>query len=139
MRSATAILQTETPEVRITEWRLPPDSAIGWHRHEYDYVVVPITDGELTIVTDARTRSPITAGQAYFRKAGVEHDVLNETGWEIVFVEIELKLGVAAYGGQSARNACPRGKTDSNAWARRFATAMRLCPPPHVNRESELL
>jgi beta-alanine degradation protein BauB len=26
-----------------------------------------------------------------FRKAGVEHDVLNETGAEIVFLEVELK------------------------------------------------
>ena len=30
-------------------------------------------------------------GQSYFRKAGVEHDVRNETGSEIVFVEIEIK------------------------------------------------
>jgi beta-alanine degradation protein BauB len=36
-------------------------------------------------------RGRLTAGQAYFRKAGVEHDVVNETGAEIVFVEIEIK------------------------------------------------
>ena len=29
--------------------------------------------------------------QKYFRKAGVEHDVLNETDKEIVFLEVEIK------------------------------------------------
>ena len=89
---ATATVQTETPEVRVTEWRLPPGSATGHHRHEHDYVVVPMTDGQLTLVTGAgRSSGTLRAGQSYFRKAGVEHDVLNETATEIVFLEIELK------------------------------------------------
>lgn len=84
--------QVDTPEVRVTEWRLPAGSAIGHHRHEFDYVVVPITDGVLTVVSDGGVaHNPIKAGQSYFRKAGVEHDVRNETAREIVFVEIELK------------------------------------------------
>ena len=76
----------------MTEWRLPPRSAIGHHRHAYDYTVVPITDGELTVIsTDGTAASPIKAGQSYFRKAGVEHDVQNQTAREIVFIEIEIK------------------------------------------------
>jgi quercetin dioxygenase-like cupin family protein len=76
----------------VTEWRLPPGSAIGHHRHAHDYVVVPVTDGVLTVVSaGVPAPSPITAGQSYFRKAGVEHDVRNETGRDIVFVEIEIK------------------------------------------------
>ena len=87
-----ATVQTETPEVRVTEWRLPPGSATGHHRHVYDYVVVPMTDGELTIVAaSGMAPGPIKAGQSYFRKAGVEHDVQNRTAREIVFVEIEVK------------------------------------------------
>ena len=90
--SAIATVQADTPEVRVTEWRLPPDSAIGFHRHEYDYVVVPMTDGDMTLVTAAgRGVGKLKAGQSYFREAGVEHDVLNETAREIVFVEIEMK------------------------------------------------
>jgi quercetin dioxygenase-like cupin family protein len=89
---ATPTIQSDTPEARVTEWRLPPDTATGHHRHDYDYVVVPMTSGVLTIVAVAgRSEAPITAGQSYFRKAGVEHDVRNETPREIVFVEIELK------------------------------------------------
>jgi len=90
--AATGTVQIDTPEVRVTEWRLPVGSAIGHHRHELDYVVVPITDGVLTVVSaSGSAQSAITAGQSYFRKAGVEHDVRNETAREIVFVEIELK------------------------------------------------
>lgn len=31
------------------------------------------------------------AGQAYFRKAGVEHNVINASDHDVVFVETELK------------------------------------------------
>jgi beta-alanine degradation protein BauB len=85
-------VQVENPEVRVTEWRLPPGSATGQHRHEHDYVVVPMTDGILTLVTSQATASgELRKGRSYFRKAGVEHDVINETAEEIVFVEIEIK------------------------------------------------
>ncbi|MCZ6629445.1 MAG: cupin, partial [SAR324 cluster bacterium] len=33
----------------------------------------------------------LTAGVPYFRKAGVEHNVINANGFEFVFVEIEFK------------------------------------------------
>jgi quercetin dioxygenase-like cupin family protein len=89
---AIPAVQIDQAEVRITEWRLPPGSATGHHRHEYDYVVVPMTDGELTIVAASGTsQARLASGQAYFRKAGVEHDVRNDTLREIVFVEVELK------------------------------------------------
>jgi len=38
-----------------------------------------------------RSKAQLGAGKSYFRKAGVEHDVLNETASEIVFLEVELK------------------------------------------------
>jgi quercetin dioxygenase-like cupin family protein len=89
---AVPTIQTETDEVRVTQWRLPPGSATGHHRHEFNYVVVPMTDGTLTLVSGAgRSQGRLAAGQAYFRKAGVEHDVINETAAEIVFIEIEVK------------------------------------------------
>jgi beta-alanine degradation protein BauB len=90
--AASGTVQVDTPEARVTEWRLPPGSAIGHHRHEHDYVVVPITEGVMTVISaSGSTQNPITTGQSYFRKAGVEHDVRNETAREIVFVEIEIK------------------------------------------------
>lgn len=79
--------------VRVTEWRFAPGAATGWHRHEYDYVVTPITDGKLKIVDgngDA-THAELKIGQPYYREAGVEHDVINDNSYEFVFVETEVK------------------------------------------------
>jgi beta-alanine degradation protein BauB len=93
MQSATSEVQVDTAEVRVTQWRLAPGSATGHHIHEMDYVIVPVTDGEMTIVLPGgeRTKAELAAGKSYFRKAGVEHDVLNESMAEIVFLEVELK------------------------------------------------
>lgn len=93
MLSAKSDVQQDTPEVRVTEWRLAPGAATGRHTHGMDYVIVPITTSVMTIVAPdgSRSQAPITTGKSYFRKAGVEHDVLNETDSEIIFLEIELK------------------------------------------------
>ena len=37
------------PHVRVTEWRFTPGAETGWHRHEADYVVVPLADGDLML------------------------------------------------------------------------------------------
>ena len=93
MLPAKSEVQVDTPEVRVTQWRLAPGSATGHHTHEMDYVIVPVTAGEMTIVAPNgdRSKAQLGLGKSYFRKAGVQHDVLNETGTEIVFLEIELK------------------------------------------------
>ena len=93
MISAESVIQVDTPEVRVTRWRLAPGSATGHHIHELDYVIVPVTSGEMTIVAPGgeRSKAQLGAGKSYFRKAGVEHDVLNESADEIVFLEVELK------------------------------------------------
>ena len=93
MLSAQSEVQVDTPEVRVTEWRLAPGSATGHHIHEMDYVIVPVTNGEMTIVAPGGTcsKAQLALGKSYFRKAGVEHGVRNETAAEIVFLEVELK------------------------------------------------
>ncbi|MET4290240.1 quercetin dioxygenase-like cupin family protein [Bradyrhizobium sp. LB8.2] len=94
MLAAKSEVQVDNEQVRVTEWRLAPNSATGHHTHGMDYVIVPIVAGEMTIVApnDERSKAQqLAAGKSYFRKAGVRHDVLNETATEIVFLEIELK------------------------------------------------
>ena len=89
---AVATVQIENDGVRVTEWRFAPGAATGWHRHEYDYVVVPLTTGTLRLEETVGTRdAELTTGRPYFREAGVEHDVINANDGEFVFVEIELK------------------------------------------------
>jgi len=94
---ATATVQIDNPRVRVTEWRFAAGAATGHHRHELDYVVVPLSTGRLTIVTaGGETSAELVAGQAYFRQAGAEHDVRNANPFEFVFVEIELKASGAS-------------------------------------------
>jgi hypothetical protein len=83
----------DNARARVTESRLPKrGDATGWHRHEYDYVVVPLMDGFLELVDAAGkiTRGEMKMGVPYFRQAGVEHDVLNGNDYEFAFVETEF-------------------------------------------------
>jgi len=90
--AAKASLQVDNERVRVTEWRFRPGAHTGWHRHEYDYVVVPSTDGVLRIVDAAgEHRAELKRGRSYYRAAGVEHDVINAGEAELAFIEIEMK------------------------------------------------
>lgn len=87
-----ATLQVDNDRVRVTEWRFAPGAATGWHRHEFDYVVVPLMDGRLRLETGkGDVVSMLKAGSSYFREAGVEHDVINDGDSEFAFVETEIK------------------------------------------------
>lgn len=89
---ARATVQVDDDRVKVTEWRFAPGAATGWHRHEMDYVVVPMTTGRLLLQTaEGEQAAELTAGQAYARRVGVEHDVINPNDHEFVFVEIEIK------------------------------------------------
>ena len=83
----------DNERTRVTEWRFAPGAATGWHRHEYDYTVVPMIDGRLRLVTEGGQEdiAELRAGVPYFRNAGVEHDVINANDFEFWFVEIEIK------------------------------------------------
>jgi len=83
--------QIENARTRVTRHRLAPGAHTGLHRHEYDYVVVPISGGRMRIVEGGKEAfADLTRGLAYFRPAGVEHDVFNDLDRELVFVEVEL-------------------------------------------------
>ncbi len=89
---ATPTVQIDNDRVIVTEWRFKPGAQTTWHRHAYDYIVVPQTTGPLLIETrEAEAVSDLVAGVAYSRSAGVEHNVINNNDYEFVFVEIELK------------------------------------------------
>ena len=94
-KPAVPTVMIDNDDVRVTEWRFPPGTATGHHRHEYPYVVVPLTTGALTILGPDRTTisAELHTGQPYFRPAGVEHDVLNANDFEFVFIETEIKRG----------------------------------------------
>jgi quercetin dioxygenase-like cupin family protein len=89
---AVPTVQIDNPRLRVTEWRFPPGGATGWHRHEYDYCVVPITTGKPRLEErDGAREADLVTGQPYFREAGVEHHAVNINPFEFVFINIELK------------------------------------------------
>ena len=91
--AATPTVFIDNERTRVTEWRFAPGAATGWHRHEYDYVVVPLVTGTLRLVeAEGVTRdAELTAGVPYFRETGVEHDVINANDYEFAFMEVEFK------------------------------------------------
>ena len=44
---AISTVQVENDLIRVTEWRFPPGTSTGLHRHAHDYVVVPMTTARL--------------------------------------------------------------------------------------------
>ena len=93
MSKAVPTVHIDNEHVRVTEWAFEPGAATGWHRHEFDYVITPVLGGTVEIEDAAGKRTPfeMVPGVSYFRRAGVEHDVINGPGGELRFVEVELK------------------------------------------------
>jgi quercetin dioxygenase-like cupin family protein len=93
MEQAEASVTVDSERIRVTSWTFAPGQATGMHRHEFDYVVVPVTGGSFTVTAPDGAPSEMRqeAGQAYARQAGVEHNVANAGPQTAVFVEIELK------------------------------------------------
>ena len=90
---SVSTIQIENDRTRVSEWRFAPGAATGFHRHEYDYVVVPLVTGRLKLIEadGSETFAELTAGQPYFRNAGVEHNVVNANDFEFAFIDIEFK------------------------------------------------
>lgn len=90
---ASGDMQEDNDTTRVTQWRFAPGAETGFHRHEYDYVVVPLNTGTLKIIDKEgkESTSQLTAGVSYFRRAGVEHNVINANASDFAFVEVEFK------------------------------------------------
>jgi quercetin dioxygenase-like cupin family protein len=90
--TAKATIFIDNDRVIVTEWRFTPDANTGWHRHAHDYVVVPLMDGKVKLVTkDGESFAEMKQGVPYFRPAGVEHDVVNANAGEYAFIEVEIR------------------------------------------------
>tara|TARA_B110000977_G_C10958741_1_gene447657 strand:+ start:321 stop:602 length:282 start_codon:yes stop_codon:yes gene_type:complete len=83
----------DNKRIRVTEWRFAArGDNTGWHRHDYDYVVVPVQDGILEITDNDGnlTKAELKTGVPYYRDLGVEHDVANGNDFEFAFIELEF-------------------------------------------------
>ena len=77
--SSTPLIEDQ--KVRVTRFEIEPDQETGWHEHGLDYVINAITDCNMTLENSDATISTteIKAGNAYSRKAGVCHNVINSS------------------------------------------------------------
>jgi quercetin dioxygenase-like cupin family protein len=89
---AIATVRIENDRVKATEFAFVAGAETGWHRHGYDYVIVPLTDGRLLLEEPGggSRNASLTAGIPYFREVGVEHNVVNAGSDLLRFLEIEI-------------------------------------------------
>jgi beta-alanine degradation protein BauB len=89
---AVPSVQRDDADVRITRWDFEPGAVTGQHTHGWPYVVVMLTDATIRVDDGSRvTETQFSAGHAYHRPAGIEHDVMNGADVRMAFVEIEFK------------------------------------------------
>jgi beta-alanine degradation protein BauB len=89
---AVGTVQVENERVKVTAWSFGPGAETGHHRHEYDHVVVPLTNGKLLLRDAAgECHAELAVGRSYARGAGVEHNVINANPYPFRFIEIEIK------------------------------------------------
>jgi quercetin dioxygenase-like cupin family protein len=90
--SAKATVVIDNDRVIVTRYNFAPGANTGWHRHGHDYVIVPLTDGKVKLLTSSgESFAEMKKGEPYFRNEGVEHDVISANEGEFAFIEIELK------------------------------------------------
>jgi hypothetical protein len=73
MRVAQHIVNADHDKVRVTTWTFgAAGAATGQHRHEFDYVVVPVTGGRFEVVDiDGSVREmDQVAGSPYLGNGG---------------------------------------------------------------------
>jgi quercetin dioxygenase-like cupin family protein len=75
---ASSHLQIDNHQVIVTRWDFSLGAETGWHRHEHDYVIIPISDGKMLLETPEGDREAVLkAGVGYNRVKGTEHNVIN--------------------------------------------------------------
>ena len=90
---ATSNIQINNKLIKVTKYSFMPGQETGMHKHLFNYIVTPITNGRLLLIDKKGNESSynLIASQSYFRKAGVEHNVINNGKQKLVFIETELK------------------------------------------------
>ena len=93
---AKSNLMIDNEKTRVTEYNFEIGEGTGSHIHEYDYVVVPMLDGELKIINEDRfiSISKLCKGISYFKRKGIKYNVINNNKFQYSFVEIELTYEV---------------------------------------------
>ncbi|MEM7362551.1 MAG: hypothetical protein AAF525_00890 [Pseudomonadota bacterium] len=73
MTEAISKIPADDDRVFATRWKIPPGSETGYHVHERDYIVVYLSDGVLTVVSEAgdKIQAEVSKHDLTSRRAGV--------------------------------------------------------------------
>lgn len=89
---STGEVQLDNGVFRVTKWTIEPGGVIPMHKHDYEYVVVPMVTDTMHVRNSDGTEivAELNTGVSYTRAAGAEHEVSNPEGSaDVVFVEVE--------------------------------------------------
>ena len=88
-----ANIQIDNERIRVTEYSFNIGDETGFHTHQWDYVVIPQTNGKLLLVDEHlfETTATLVKGEPYYRRAGISHNVINNGREKLVFIELEIK------------------------------------------------
>jgi mannose-6-phosphate isomerase-like protein (cupin superfamily) len=83
----------EDDRVVVNRFDFGAGDETGHHVHGMAYVIVPLTDGRVRVVSDtgAENFADMQSGMPYSRPAGISHNVINALKTPLAFLEIELK------------------------------------------------
>ncbi|MFM9940070.1 MAG: cupin [Hyphomicrobiaceae bacterium] len=91
-QKTTAEPIVDNDRVRITRYTWGPGAETGWHKHPYDYVIVPYRDCKVRVETAIDSfEAGMFRDQPYFREKGVEHNVISIETEDFALIEIEIK------------------------------------------------
>ena len=92
-KKAKTNIQIDNERIRVTEYSFNKGDETGFHTHQWDYVVIPQTNGQLLLVDDRKveTTATLVKGEPYYRRAGISHNVINNGREKLVFIELEIK------------------------------------------------
>ena len=83
----------DNDQTRISLFEFSPGDNTGWHKHEYHYGALYLTDAKLfhTRVDGSQFHSEHPAQEFKTHPIGVEHNVRNEADYIVKLLEIEFK------------------------------------------------
>ena len=95
MTGSTSEVVHEDAHFRTTKWTISPGGTIPMHRHEHEYVVVPLSENVMHVTTAEGEviEARMLPGTAYGRPKGTEHRCDNRGDDDIVFIEVESLVG----------------------------------------------
>ena len=81
----------EDERVRVSRWTFKTGEQTGMHIHEFDYIAIPIIDGDFEVTMGDGSVVEMTqrAGEPYARTKGVHHNVKYVGPTTGQFIEIE--------------------------------------------------